>query len=448
VGACAAGCESGGDAPGDPGGAGSSGASGSGGSSGSSGASSGGASSGSSGATSPQSNDGIKDGDETDVDCGGTSGKTCAPGKGCLAPADCDSAVCAGGACAAPTPTDGVANADETDVDCGGAAAPKCAPTKRCKVHGDCAAGACLDGACSYARSCQSHYGGATCGAGEIGDPGVAHEDCCTPIAVPRPAASGGPFTMDKYLITAGRMRAFLAAVGEDVKSYVAADPPAGWSATWTASVPGNHADAAMQLGAGQSGATSYGASLGPGCYVKGMGAPAYWMPEADQIAYNGDVARALTQDQLDTKVMNCATRALFTAFCHWDGGRLPTFEEWKYAVNGGNAASTYPWGTAATIGTYASYDFNYAWPTNIPAAAADRGAELPAPGRFPQGKGPFGHMDLAGAVENFSSSSDGGWMQYSFQEAGKEQYGIVYGTRRTWVPSTKHWAVGARCVR
>lgn len=118
------------------------------------------------------------------------------------------------------------------------------------------------------------------------------------------------------------------------------------------------------------------------------MGAPAYWMSDADQKDFNGDIARAYPQDVLD---------------------------------------------------------FNYAWPASV-TASPDRGAFLPAPGRFPQGKGPFGHMNLSGGVENFTA--EGGIMQYSFQEAGKERYGIKYGTKRTWGLSTKHWAVGARCAR
>ena len=51
-------------------------------------------------------------------------------------------------------------------------------------------------------------FGGDTCGSGETGAPGAKHESCCTSIAVPRPAADGGPYTLDKYQITAGRMRA------------------------------------------------------------------------------------------------------------------------------------------------------------------------------------------------------------------------------------------------
>lgn len=287
--------------------------------------------------------------------------------------------------------------------------------------------------------------GGATCGEGEKGDPKAKHEDCCTSILVPRPAATGGAYRLDKYLVTAGRMRAFLEDVSGDVRGWVAKNTPPGWTAAMNASVPANATDVAQQLGAGQSGATSYGNQLGPGCYAGGMGAPAYWMSEADQKNFNGDIARAYSKEDLDSKVMNCATKALFVAFCHWDGGRLPTDDEWLFATNGGDAARTYPWGTAATIGNFASYNFNYSWPAVV-NASKDRGAFLPAPGRFPQGKGPFGHMDLAGAVESFTV--EGGVMQYSFQEAGKEQYGINYGRKRTWGPSTKHWAVGARCAR
>lgn len=394
--------------------------------------------------------DGVKNGDETDVDCGGSSGAKCVTGNGCAKADDCESSVCTSSTCAAPSAADGVKNGDETDVDCGGTSGKPCGLAKVCKVHADCST-ACLDGACSYAKSCRSHFGGATCGGGEPGEAGAKLEDCCTTVAVPRPVEKGGPFTMDKYLITAGRMRAFITAVNDDVRTWAENNPPLpDWNATWGKSVPANATDVAQQLGAGQEGATSYPTgSLGPGCYAKGKGAPAYWLPDDVQANANGDMPRALTQDELDTKVMNCATRALFTAFCAWDGGRLPKYADWQYAVRGEDSTRKYPWGSAATIGNFASYDFNYAWPTPVDANELDRGASLPAPGRFPQGVGPFGHMDLVGAVENFSADT-GGWIQYSFQEAGKELAPLItYGMKTTkWGPSTKHWAIGARCVR
>jgi formylglycine-generating enzyme required for sulfatase activity len=397
------------------------------------------------GGANPGTQENVQDGDETDVDCGGSSSTRCADGQKCNVGGDCASGVCTDGACAAPSPTDGVKNGDETDVDCGGTTGIKCGVGKACKVHADCTMDACREGVCAAGKSCRAVAGGATCGPGEVGSPEAKHEDCCIVLEVPRPEAQGGPYKLDKYLITAGRMRAFLEDVKNDVKAFVTANPPPGWTNEWTASVPSNEAEVVMQLGVGQRGATSYGSQLGPGCYVKGQGAPAFWLTPEQQAA-NGDIPRELTQAQLDTKVLNCATRALFAAFCHWDGGgRLPTMEEWKYAVNGGDESRKYPWGSDTPIGNFASYNFNYVWPVP-PDGYVDRGWFLPAPGRFPQGQGPFGHMDLAGAVETFLAS--GGVMQYSFQEAGLEQYRIQYGRSRSWNPSTKHWAIGARCAR
>ena len=82
--------------------------------------------------------DGIKNGDETDVDCGGSKAPACPTGKGCVIGADCSSSVCVAGVCQAPSPTDGVKNGDETGKDCGGAAAPKCAAGEGCLSSIDC----------------------------------------------------------------------------------------------------------------------------------------------------------------------------------------------------------------------------------------------------------------------------------------------------------------------
>ncbi len=82
--------------------------------------------------------DGMKNGDETDVDCGGTKAPACADNKGCLVAPDCTSSVCSGGICRAPSPTDGVQNGDETGKDCGGAKAPKCPAGEGCVTTNDC----------------------------------------------------------------------------------------------------------------------------------------------------------------------------------------------------------------------------------------------------------------------------------------------------------------------
>ena len=91
----------------------------------------------------PTCTDTSKNGDETDVDCGGGTCPGCADGKKCLKGTDCLSAVCTSGVCAAPSCSDKVKNSDETDVDCGGAKCPKCFDAKQCKAAGDCVSGVC-----------------------------------------------------------------------------------------------------------------------------------------------------------------------------------------------------------------------------------------------------------------------------------------------------------------
>jgi hypothetical protein len=62
---------------------------------------------------------GILDGDETDVDCGGSCAP-CEDGLSCVEQTDCVSQVCQDLACQAPRCDDGVQNGAELGVDCGG----------------------------------------------------------------------------------------------------------------------------------------------------------------------------------------------------------------------------------------------------------------------------------------------------------------------------------------
>jgi len=131
----------------------------------------------------PTCTDGTKDGQETDVDCGGAVCAPCAPGKACLAAVDCTSDVCTGGVCQAPSATDGVKNDSETDVDCGGAlqadgtpnpaadGAPACVPGKQCALPSDCVQGVC-DG--TPVASGDAGPDGAVATVGDGGDAGSA----------------------------------------------------------------------------------------------------------------------------------------------------------------------------------------------------------------------------------------------------------------------------------
>jgi hypothetical protein len=89
--------------------------------------------------------DGKKDGNETDVDCGGTCTIKCADGKMCAVNGDCVNGDCFGGTCVSCM--DGKKDGNETDVDCGGSCGP-CAFGAGCKVGGDCKSGFCVSMKC------------------------------------------------------------------------------------------------------------------------------------------------------------------------------------------------------------------------------------------------------------------------------------------------------------
>ena len=92
-----------------------------------------------------------KDGSETDVDCGGSSCSTCAVGKGCNVNGDCASGACdtVSGKCVASMCSDQIKDGAETDIDCGGGsymgmtACSPCALGGKCVLDTDCASDAC-----------------------------------------------------------------------------------------------------------------------------------------------------------------------------------------------------------------------------------------------------------------------------------------------------------------
>lgn len=88
--------------------------------------------------------DRIKDGDESDIDCGGTDAACprCTAGAMCTVPEDCQTGGCTSGRCRAATCTDGVRDGFEGDVDCG-AGCPKCINGQRCAASPDCESNSC-----------------------------------------------------------------------------------------------------------------------------------------------------------------------------------------------------------------------------------------------------------------------------------------------------------------
>lgn len=124
--------------------------------------------------------DGVRNGVETDIDCGGTC-PPCSDGLRCERATDCASLLCTDGLCASPTCDDGVQNGDEVGVDCGPTCGI-CPVGSSCRSNTDCVTGVCADGECASAScsdrvtngtetgrdcggSCPGCPGGESCGA-------------------------------------------------------------------------------------------------------------------------------------------------------------------------------------------------------------------------------------------------------------------------------------------
>jgi hypothetical protein len=111
--------------------------------------------------------DGIKNGAESDVDCGDGCPK-CAKGKACRYNTDCSSNYCAAGICAdqpvvTPTCSDGVKNGNESDTDCGDGCGG-CANGKACRYNTDCVSSYCAAGICTAPPT--NICANVTCGSG------------------------------------------------------------------------------------------------------------------------------------------------------------------------------------------------------------------------------------------------------------------------------------------
>jgi hypothetical protein len=144
----------------------------------------------------PACQDGVLNGEETDIDCGGPVCMPCDDGEDCVIDTDCTSSVCGeGNTCEPPTCEDGVQNGDETDVDCGGPMCVPCDDGEMCMDDDDCVSGMCVDGTC-VSVTCRDGVqngdetdidcGGDTCPGCDDGEMCMEDEDCmsgtCDPI--------------------------------------------------------------------------------------------------------------------------------------------------------------------------------------------------------------------------------------------------------------------------
>jgi formylglycine-generating enzyme required for sulfatase activity len=164
-----------------------------------------------------------------------------------------------------------------------------------------------------------------------------------TDISAPATVSS---FSLDKYLVTVGRFRQFVAAWNQGTGWLPAAGSgkhshlPGGglviktgiYETGWDATDDNNTTD------------------INPTNAILGSCAASTWTNSAS------------TQENLP---IDCVNWFEAYAFCIWDGGFLPSEAEWGYAAAGGggtNGQREYPWGSTApgTTNQYAIYDSYY----------------------------------------------------------------------------------------
>ena len=246
-------------------------------------------------------------------------------------------------------------------------------------------------GSTAVGTSCQASGKGLT-------DCGATSENCCTSLEGPGgtyyrtytnsgtgaigladPATVSG-FHLDKYLVTVGRFRRFVAAWN-------------GGADYTPAPGSGRH----LHLNGGS------GLNATAGGYEPG------WL-DADNVnisptdtnltcdsSYATWTSSPTTQESLP---INCVNWYEAAAFCIWDGGFLPSEAEWEFAAAGGSKQLEYPWGSTdpGTSNRYAIYGDGTA--CYYPSGAECAGQVNIAPvGTATLGAGLWGQLDLAGEV-------------------------------------------------
>ena len=156
-------------------------------------------------------NDHTRNGTETDEDCGGDTCPGCRDGRSCISNADCMSMRCESGVCFSPQCEDGVRSGDESDVDCGGTMCAPCEAGHPCNTGADCTSTVCDAGTCTVPRCDDTLLNGLEsdvdcggsacpgCAAGQMcGDVADCESGVCTSGACVAPACDDGVLNGDE----------------------------------------------------------------------------------------------------------------------------------------------------------------------------------------------------------------------------------------------------------
>jgi len=237
-------------------------------------------------------------------------------------------------------------------------------------------------------------------------------------------------YQLDKYEVTVGRFRRFLT----NYDSWRAANHPAA-------------AEGAHEFIPGTG-------------WVPGWALPADRMAFESAIKCDGDLLWTAAPGPNETRPMNCLDWFQASAFCAWDGGRLPTEAEWENAATGGAEQRLYPWGNTVPgqNGALAAHSclFN--------AQPGCQPLDIALVGAIPGGNGRFGHADLAGSMREwvydwFSSgypnpctdcadtTPTSAKITRGASWSGAPEY-LLAAQRDSTLPETSAEDIGVRCAR
>jgi formylglycine-generating enzyme required for sulfatase activity len=259
------------------------------------------------------------------------------------------------------------------------------------------------------------------------------------------PATVSG-FRMDKYDVTVGRFRQFVAAWNNG----------AGWTPQ---AGSGKHTHVLGGQGLANGGS--------PGTYETG------WLTSdngniaptnANLGCATGDATWTASATGNENLPMNCVNWYEAYAFCIWDGGFLPSEAEWEYAAAGGSQQREYPWGSTApgAANQYAIYNCDY--PSGS-GTCSNMGLTNTAPvGAATLGAGLWGQLDLAGNMVQWNLDWYATYVDpcsdcaYLTAASSRVARGNFYGTVAMFLlptfrggsegPMYRLLSVGLRCAR
>jgi formylglycine-generating enzyme required for sulfatase activity len=184
-------------------------------------------------------------------------------------------------------------------------------------------------------------------------------------------------FRLDKYEVTVGRFRAFLAA----------------WLGGWRpAAGAGKH----THLNAGKGLATTAGGYEPGWTEAIGNSFPKTSTAWDSTLSCGGQRYTWTSAPGANENIpINCITWAEANAFCIWDGGFLPSDAESSYAAAGGDEQRAFPWSDPPSSTlidcSYANYSVDVGYCVTPQGAANVVGSESPT------GDGKYGQADLSG---------------------------------------------------